>query len=207
MDSNTFSWTAAPAAVGWQIGLLYLQLGQPLNGLEWPQDPEDPQGLNGVDVLAFRPSVQIEITVSLGDVVELSHLNPFMPTCSKKSCLQCIRCMYMEEPVDGLLVESMRVTLFYRNMLQYRTTFVQRWKFIVASGKLEKSREEMLLFSWSLQLHSVLYFSFILPFILSFFLSSILPPSLPSFFIISYSFENQFSSNNFTNFFNHCCFF
>lgn len=45
---------------GWQIGLLYLQLGQAFNGLERPQDSEDPQGLDGVDVLAFRPSVQVE---------------------------------------------------------------------------------------------------------------------------------------------------
>lgn len=47
-----------------------LQFGQPFNSLEWPQDPEDPQGLDSVDVLAFCPSVQIESTVSLGDVVQ-----------------------------------------------------------------------------------------------------------------------------------------
>lgn len=54
---------------GWQIGLLYLQLGQTFNGLEWPQDSEDPEGLDGVDVLAFCPSVHSESTISLGDVV------------------------------------------------------------------------------------------------------------------------------------------
>lgn len=50
----------------WLIGLLYLQLGQPFNGLEWPQNSEDPQGLDGVDVLAFCSSVRIESTVSVG---------------------------------------------------------------------------------------------------------------------------------------------
>lgn len=52
----------------------YLQLGQPLNGLEWPQDSQDPQGLDGVDVLAFRPSVQTEMTVNLDHVVSLIML-------------------------------------------------------------------------------------------------------------------------------------
>lgn len=42
---------------------LYLQLGETFDGLERPQHPQDPQGLDGVDVLAFCPSVQMESTV------------------------------------------------------------------------------------------------------------------------------------------------
>lgn len=54
----------APASPQNGLGLVTnwntnLQLGQPFNGLEWPQDSQDPQGLDGVDVLAFGPSVQI----------------------------------------------------------------------------------------------------------------------------------------------------
>lgn len=41
----------------------YLQLGKTFDGLERPQHPQDPQGLDGVDVLAFCPSVQMESTV------------------------------------------------------------------------------------------------------------------------------------------------
>lgn len=42
---------------------LYLQLGETFDGLERPQHPQDPQGLDGVDVLAFCPSVQMESRV------------------------------------------------------------------------------------------------------------------------------------------------
>lgn len=42
---------------------LYLQLGKTFDGLERPQHPQDPQGLDGVDVLAFCPSAQMESTV------------------------------------------------------------------------------------------------------------------------------------------------
>lgn len=77
---------------GWQIGLLYLQLGQTFNGLEWPQDSEDPEGLDGVDVLAFCPSVHSESTISLGDVVQpIIMKKPLIPSPSNKSWLQYVK--------------------------------------------------------------------------------------------------------------------
>lgn len=43
---------------------LHLQLGQPFDGLERPQDSEDPQGLDCVDIFAFCPSVQTKTTIN-----------------------------------------------------------------------------------------------------------------------------------------------
>lgn len=40
--------------------LSHLELGQPFDGLQRSQDSQNPEGLDGVDVLAFGPSVQPE---------------------------------------------------------------------------------------------------------------------------------------------------
>ena len=34
----------------------HFELGQPLDGLEWPQHTQDPQGLDGADVFPFGAS-------------------------------------------------------------------------------------------------------------------------------------------------------
>lgn len=53
-----------------KTGSLHLQLGQPFDGLERPQDSEDPQGLDCVNVLAFCPSVQTKTTVNPTNIVK-----------------------------------------------------------------------------------------------------------------------------------------
>lgn len=76
--STTCSFFTQKEQGEWQIALLYLQLGQAFNGLERPQDSEDPQGLDGINVLAGCPSVQSEGTVRLDNNPE-NHTKPFPP--------------------------------------------------------------------------------------------------------------------------------
>lgn len=69
-------------------GLPHLQFGKSFNGFERPQDSEHPQGLDGVDVLAFCPSAQTKSTVTQTDIVkkELMINQHFRPPIRGADC-------------------------------------------------------------------------------------------------------------------------
>ena len=45
--------------MAWVCARRYLELGEPLDGFEWSQDPKHPERLDGLDVAAFVVPVDV----------------------------------------------------------------------------------------------------------------------------------------------------